>query len=62
MSLQHPIAKDDAIRCIRLLAAEVAPGWIGVREVGRVVGVTVRRGRQLGREEVGRRIAELVGE
>lgn len=60
MSLRNPIAKDDAIRCVRLLAAEVAPAWIGVRELGKVVGVTVRKGRQLGREEVARRIEELV--
>lgn len=43
-SLRNPIAKDDAVRCVRLLASEVAPEWVGVREVGRVVGVTVRKG------------------
>lgn len=61
MSLRNPIAKEDAIRCVRLLAAEVAPGWVGVREVGKVVGVTVRRGREVGREEVARRIEGLLG-
>lgn len=63
MSLRNPIAKDDAVRCLRLLASEVAPEWITVREVGKVVGVTVRNGGGLvgmGREEVKRRIERLL--
>lgn len=43
-SLRSPISKDDAIRCIRLLATEVAPEWVRVCQVGKVVGVVVRRG------------------
>lgn len=60
MSLRNPISKEDAARCVRLLAAEVAPGWVSVREVGRLVGVTIRRG-GLGREKILQRVKELLG-
>ncbi|KAL8832873.1 MAG: hypothetical protein Q9170_004715 [Blastenia crenularia] len=61
MSLRNPIEKEVAVRAVRLLAEEVAPGWIGVREVGKVVGVTVRKG-GVGcrREDVGKKVKELV--
>ncbi|MCJ1450782.1 hypothetical protein MMC28_001116 [Mycoblastus sanguinarius] len=58
MSLRNPIGKEEAVRSVRLLAA-VAPEWIGVKEVGTLVGVTIR-GSGLGREEIGRRIAKKV--
>lgn len=61
MSLRNPISKEDAARCVRLLAAEVAPGWVSVREVGRLVGVTIRRGGGLGREKISQRVKELLG-
>ena len=41
-SLKHPVAREEAERCIRLLAKEVMPQWVGIREVGRVVGITFR--------------------
>lgn len=62
MSLRNPIAKEEAIRCVRLLADEVVPEWIGVRQVGKLVGVTVRKGRRVGREEVKRRVEGLLRE
>ena len=52
MSLKNPIAKDEAVRCVRLLAGEVVPEMVGIREVGRLVGVTIRKGVGLGREEI----------
>lgn len=55
MSLRNPISKDDAIRCVRLLA-KLVPEWVGVREVGKCVGVTVRRGSAAGRDEIDRRV------
>lgn len=59
MSLRNPIEKEEAARAVRLLA-EVAPGWVGVREVGKVVGVTIRReGMVGGREGLMRRVREL---
>ncbi|KAG7009100.1 hypothetical protein G7Y79_00003g009680 [Physcia stellaris] len=59
MSLRNPISKDDAVRCIRLLA-EIVPGWVGVREVGKCIGVTVRRGGAVGRDEVDRRVRRML--
>lgn len=60
MSLRNPIGKEEAVKCVRLLA-EVVPEWIGVREVGRLVGVTVR-GEGVGRDELRRRIGAEIGE
>ena len=59
MSLRNPISKDDAIRCIRLLA-ELVPEWVGVREVGKCIGVTVRRGGAVGKEEMDRRVGGML--
>ncbi|MCJ1249514.1 hypothetical protein MMC30_006739 [Trapelia coarctata] len=61
MSLRNPISKEEAGRCIGLLAAEIAPGWIGVREVGKLKGVTVRSVKGFGREEMGERIKIALG-
>ena len=53
MSLRNPIEKEEAVRAVRLLAEEVAPGWVGVQEIGKLIGVTVRRiGAVGGREKV----------
>ncbi|MCJ1254047.1 hypothetical protein MMC24_001861 [Lignoscripta atroalba] len=56
MSLRNPISKDEAVKCVNLLAEEVAPEWLGVREIGKVVGVTVRVTRSVGKEEMVGRI------
>ena len=58
MSLRNPIGKEEAVRCVRLLA-EVAPDWISVRDVGTMVGVTVR-GEGVDRREMGRRIRGMM--
>ncbi len=58
MSLRNPIGKEEAVECVRLLT-EVAPEWVGVRCVGKMVGVTVR-GAGVGREEMGRRVGVLM--
>ena len=61
MSLRNPIEKEEAIRTVRLLAEEVAPEWVGIKEVGKVVGVVVRRdGLKGGREGVKSKVIELV--
>ena len=59
MSLRNPVAREEAVRCVWLLA-ELVPEWVGVREVGRLVGVTVR-GTGVGRMEVGRRVETALG-
>ena len=61
MSLRNPISKDEAVRCVGLLAEELAPGWIGVREIGKLKGVTVRGTSGVGREQMRRRVAEAMG-
>lgn len=58
MSLRNVIGKEEAVRCVKLLA-EVAPEWVGVREVGKMFGVIIR-GEGLGKDEMGRRIAVLL--
>lgn len=60
MSLRNPISKDEAVRCVRLLAGEVAPEWVSVREVGKVNGVTVKGSMGLGREEVLERVRKAL--
>ena len=56
-SLKHPVSKEEAERCVRLLAKEVTPRWVGIREVGRVVGITFRG--KIGRSEWTDRLREL---
>lgn len=60
MSLKNPISKEDALSCVRLLATEVAPSWVKIKEVGKIVGVTVWRGGRMKRDELVRRIEELL--
>ena len=57
-SMRHPIAREEAVQAIRLLADEIAPRWIGVRDVGSVIGVTFRG--KIGRAEWSRRLQELL--
>lgn len=59
MSLRNPISKEDAVRCVRLLA-EMVPEWVGLLELGKCVGVMVRRDKAVGREEIGRRVDEML--
>ena len=57
-SLKHPIARDEAERCVRLLSTEVAPSWVGIREVGKVIGITFRD--KIGRSKWMGRLKELL--
>jgi len=59
MSFWNPISKEDAVRCVRLLA-EMVPEWVGLLELGKCVGVTVRRGKAVGREEIRSRVEEML--
>ena len=58
MSLRNPIGKEEAVRCIRLLA-EILPEWVGLRTVGKLSSVTVR-GNGVGRDELKRRVDNLL--
>ena len=41
MSLRNPISRDEAINCVRVIG-ELAPEWVSVREVSKLIGVTIR--------------------
>ncbi|KAI9813227.1 MAG: hypothetical protein M1827_004169 [Pycnora praestabilis] len=43
-SLKNPISKDQGMKCIRLLASEIAPEWIRLITMGKVTGVVVSKG------------------
>ena len=58
MSLRNPIGKEEVIRSVRVLA-EVAPEWVGVKEVGRMLGVTIKSA-GLQRHELRRKIEGLL--
>lgn len=58
MSLRNPIGKEEVVRSLRLLA-DVAPEWVGVKEVGRMTGVTIK-GAGLRKDEIGRKIESLL--
>lgn len=60
MSLRNPISRDEAILCVRLLADEIVPAWIAVREVGKLLGVTVRGRMGVTREEIRGRVQEAL--
>ncbi|KAL9136614.1 MAG: hypothetical protein Q9175_002174 [Cornicularia normoerica] len=58
MSLRNPIGKEEVIKSVRMLA-EVAPEWVGLKEVGRMLGVTIK-GAGLRKDEIGRRVGSLL--
>ena len=58
MSLRNPIGKEEIVRSIRMLA-EVAPEWVGLKEVGRMLGVTIK-GAGFRRDEIKRKIESLL--
>ena len=59
MSLRNQISKDGAISCIRLLA-EIVPGWVCIRQVGKCIGVTIRREGAVGRDEIDKRVQQMI--
>ena len=40
-SLRSPISKEEAVRCVEVLANEVCPGYVGVVRMGSMVSVVV---------------------
>ena len=58
MSLRNPIAKEEAIRCLKVLA-EMVPEWVGLKEVGKVFAVTVKGG-GLRKDELEKKIRSLL--
>ena len=60
MSLRNPISKDEAMKCIGLLADEITPAWIGVKKVGKLNGVTIRKVKGMSRDEITERIRKVM--
>ncbi|KAI9881454.1 MAG: hypothetical protein M1830_000016 [Pleopsidium flavum] len=61
-SLRNPISKSESENCIRLLAEDVAPEWVGLLKMGKVAGVVVHRAAQPGNLEMKRRLAACLSE
>ena len=59
MSLRNPISKEDAVKCVRLLA-DLAPEWVGLKEVGSCTGITVRMDGAVGREDMRKRVERML--
>ncbi|KAM0795253.1 hypothetical protein BDR22DRAFT_871980 [Usnea florida] len=58
MSLRNPIGKEEVLRSVKVLA-EVAPEWVGVKQVGKMLGVTIKSA-GLQRHELRRKIEGLL--
>lgn len=54
ISLRNPIGKEEVIRCMRTLA-DLVPEWVGLKEVGKVLAVTIK-GVGLKKDELEKRI------
>jgi hypothetical protein len=57
-SLKSPISQEEGRRCINLLANEIAPQWVSMVTMGKVVGVVLRKGGRLESKELRERIAK----
>ncbi|AEO62321.1 uncharacterized protein THITE_2106375 [Thermothielavioides terrestris NRRL 8126] len=60
-SLRTPVAPDDAAACVRLLAAEVAPGWLRIVTVAGKENVVCAVGLQPSKAQVEERVRVLLG-
>lgn len=60
MSLRNPIGKEEVIRCVRLLV-DIVPEWVGLKEVGKVLAVTIKGAGFLRKDELERKIKSLIG-
>ena len=58
-SCRTPISKEEAEACLRVFAAEVAPQWVKIVQMGKVEALVVHREMRLAKEEVSRKVEEL---
>lgn len=47
-SFISPISREEAERCIRLLADEVAPDWVSTVTLGKVTAVIINKSARIG--------------
>lgn len=57
MSLRNPIGKEEVIRCVRLLA-DMVPEWVVLKEVGKVLAVTIKGAGFLRKDELERKLGK----
>lgn len=60
-SMRTPVSQEDGMICVRLLAAEVAPGWLRIVKIGGRENVVVQTGLQPTKQEVEERARVLLG-
>lgn len=60
-SLRTPVSAEDGACCVRLLAGEVAPGWLRIVTVGGRENVVVTVAGQPGKGVIGERVKALLG-
>ncbi|KAK1829076.1 hypothetical protein QBC39DRAFT_263911 [Podospora conica] len=60
-SLRTPVSAEDGACCVRLLAGEVAPGWLRIVTVGGRENVVVTVAGQPGAGVIGERVKVLLG-
>lgn len=60
-SMRTPVSQEDGVACVRLLAAEVAPGWLRIVKVGGRENVVCMMGLQPTTGEVEERARVLLG-
>ena len=58
MSLRNPISKEEVIKCVRELA-DMVPDWVGLKEVGKVLAVTIK-GQGMRKHELERKVETLL--
>ena len=58
MSLRNPIAKEEVIRSVRVMA-ELAPEWVGLKEMGKMLTVTIR-GKGMSKDRLEREVQSLL--
>ena len=59
MSLRNPVSAEEAVSCVRILG-ELVPGWVSVKAVGKLIGVTIR-GTGIGRSALAGRVEVALG-
>lgn len=42
-SIRSPISRDEALKCIEVLAAEVTPGYVGIVQMGAISSVVINK-------------------
>ena len=55
-SFKTPMSKEEGATCVRLLASEIAPGWVKIVKMGKVEALVVNRDEKPGEEDIRERV------